>query len=64
MAPPQGQLPPPTSPSDTQFPQMQQVRPPSTVPEGKPKKRNAAPLIPLAVVAFFVIRGIIERGGG
>jgi hypothetical protein len=64
LAPPQGQLPPPTSPSDMHFPQMQPVRPPRTVPDAKPKKRNIVGLIWFAVVAFFVLRGFIEGFGG
>jgi hypothetical protein len=58
---------PPTSTSDMHFPKMPPVDQPRTVPDAQPKKRNpVGRLIWLGVLAFFVIRGLIEGdfGGG
>ncbi len=55
----------PTAPSDMHFPKMSPVDPSRTVPDAQPKKKNpVGRLIWLGVLAFLVIRGLVEGDFG
>jgi hypothetical protein len=48
-----------------QFPKLPPVDPPRTVPDAQAKRRNpVGRLIWLGVLAFFVIRGLVEGDFG